>query len=379
MNDLKRLGLGLIGCGAFGQFCLNAFRDVEHVRIAAVADLVPDAADRLGRQFGVPAFHDPLELIAAKEVDIVHIATPPASHHGLALPAIAAGKHVLCEKPLAMDVRQGREILAAAASAGVVSPVNFVLRYNRVTGAVKAVIDSGVLGQVLSARLTNCASDSFLDPDHWFWNKAVSGGIFIEHGVHFFDLYRHWLGPGRVVSAHTETRPPTAQEDRVTCLVRHENSALVSHYHGFDQAKMMDRTGHRLVCELGDIRVEGWIPLTMKIEAVLDAAGAEKLAGCCPGGRLETLETYEGDAGRCMGRGRQRSVSRRVRLDFTPETDKQALYTQSVQRLLADQVAYIRDPKHARRVTEANGLASLEMAAAAVKLAECGSRHGPQQ
>ena len=370
MARKQPLGLGLIGCGAFGAFCLEAFKKLDGVEPTAVADVVGEAADRLGKQFDVPAHHDPAELFARDDVDLVHIATPPSTHRELAVAAAKAGKHVLCEKPLATSVADGDAILAAAAKAGTIAPVDFVLRYNLVTDAVKAVIDSGVLGKVLGARLTNCAADSNLPPKHWFWNRKLSGGIFIEHGTHFFDLYRHWLGPGEVIDAHAETREGTDQQDRMMCTVRHDSGAVVSHYHGFDQIAPMDRTDHRLVCELGDILIDGWIPLSMTIDAAMDEPGVSLLDGkLCPGCELQTVETFDEQHRTVSGRGRQRKVTRRVRLTYQPNTDKQAVYTDGVRDLLADQIAFIRDPSRERRVVERDGYDSLAMAVRAVELA----------
>ena len=367
MAEKEPLGLGLIGCGAFGEFCLNAYASIDGVLTAAVADLVPEAADRLGKTFNVPAFHTTEELIACDAVGLVHIATPPSTHHELALAALQAGKHVLCEKPLATAVADADALVAAADVAESIAPVNFVLRYNRITDAVKAVINSGLLGQVLSARLTNCAADSNLPPKHWFWNRQVSGGIFIEHGVHFFDLYRHWFGPGEVISAHTETREGTDQQDRVMCMVRHDSGVVASHYHGFDQIGPMDRTDHRLVCELGDICVDQWIPITMTIDAALGDAETEQLAELLPGAKVQTLDTVKG--GHVRGRGKRRPVHRKIRLIYEPRANKQDVYTESVQHLLADQLAFIADPNHPRRVTETNGRDAVADACRSVELA----------
>ncbi len=375
MSQDKPLGFGLIGCGAFGQFCLETFSKMDSVRLAGVADVRKDVADEFGATFGVPAYGDPAELIARDEIDFVHIATPPSSHYELVLAAAKAGKHALCEKPLAMNVAQADEMLAAVTAAGAVCPVNFVLRYNAVVDAVKAVIDSGVLGGVLNARLTNCASDTPLGPKHWFWDPALSGGIFIEHGVHFFDLYSHWLGPGEVIASHTETRAGTSQEDRVMCTVLHEAAdsrpaAVTSHSHEFDQVLMMDRTDHRLVCELGDIRVEGWIPLTMSIDAAVSEEGLEKLLACCPGATVEVVEQFRPEHHTVPSRGVMRSLTKRLRLEHCPNPDKQSIYAASVGALLADQIAYIRDPAHPRRITEANGRTAVALAEAAVQLAQ---------
>ncbi len=358
----------MIGCGAFGQFCLEAFSKLPDVRIVAVADTVEELARAAGERFGAKSLADPAALAAMGEVDVIHVATPPSTHHDLVLPALRAGKHVLCEKPLATEVSDAAEMLAAAKSAGVHMPVNFVLRHNAVTDAVAAVLESGVLGEVLAAWLVNCAADSNLPADHWFWDREVSGGIFIEHGVHFFDLYRHWLGAGELLVARTHMRPGTDQQDRVECTVRH-GQAVVHHYHGFDQIGAMDRTRHRFLCELGDIRVAGWIPLTMTVDAALDDAGLDRIMQVCPGATVEYSEPIPEPLRDTRGRGKARRVTRRVQLSFTPEADKQAVYAASAAALLADQIAAIRDPNHQRRVTDHDGYEAVRLAAAARDIA----------
>lgn len=365
-------GLGLIGCGAFGEFCADAYRQLPAAKLVAVADSRQAAAQKLGEAQGVFHTTDAQELIAHPQVQVVHVATPPSSHHELVLAAARAGKHVLCEKPLAMNAAEADEMLAAIGEKDLICPVNFVMRYNQATDAVKAVIDSGVLGKVIDGRLTNCATDTHLGPDHWFWNREVSGGIFVEHGVHFFDLYRYWLGDGQVIDAHVRDRENTRQQDRVQCTIWHESGPTVHHAHGFDQIEWMDRTDHRLVCELGDLRVFGWIPLTVEIDAAVDEAAAEKLAELLPGAAVETVEEYPPARQDVLGRGKGRHVTRRIRVQYTPNADKGAVYADSVRLLLSDQLQKVRDPGHTRRVEEANGREAVALAARAAELAQKG-------
>ncbi|MGC9454429.1 MAG: Gfo/Idh/MocA family protein [Phycisphaerae bacterium] len=372
MSGGRPLGIGLIGCGSFGLFCLDAFSTMPEVRISAVADSRAEAAETAGRRFNAAVHTDWHELLARGDVDIVHVATPPASHHELVLAALSAGKHALCEKPLALNTDQADEMLAAADRAGRIAPVNFVMRHNAVAAAAGEIIRSRVLGKPLAGRLTNCAFDTYMPPGHWFWDHSVSGGIFIEHGVHFFDLHTRWLGPATVLSAHTETREGSGVEDRVTCRLRHEDGAIVSHYHGFDQIEPMDRADHRIICELGEVRVLGWIPMQLEVEAAVNDETQQRLEQCCRGCEVENLRDLSDEQGRLVGRGKQRDVTRIIRLGWQPYDDKAATYAASIRALLADQIAYIRDPSHRREVTEQDGRDALAVAQQAAGMAATG-------
>src|SRR5438045_9710008 len=109
-------------------------------------------------------------------------------------------------------------------------------RYNPLFALVKKIHQEKLLGNFLHGYFENYASDQNLHPDHWFWDKSKSGGIFIEHGVHFFDLFAGWLGKGKVVGAWQLSRANSRQQitDRVQATVLY-NGGLVNFYHGFDQ------------------------------------------------------------------------------------------------------------------------------------------------
>jgi len=366
----KAIRLGLIGCGDFGEYCLNVYSSLPGIQPTAVADSIAERADRLAERLNLAAVHDAGELVARDDVDLVHVATPPSSHYSLAMAAAAAGKHMLCEKPLAAKLAHADEMLAAAAKRELIMPVNFVLRYSPVTDMVKAIIDSGLLGRCLHASFENYASDGKLTPEHWFWDKSVSGGIFIEHAVHFFDLYDHWLGPGEVIGAHAEVRERSTAEDRVMCLTRHSGGATVNAYHGFDQPACLDRQNHHLLFETGDMYVHGWIPERLELTAIADDDGGAELTRLCDGGQVETLETYDTPERRIWrGRWVDRRVTRKIRITADACLDKDSLYRHTIAALMTDQLAYLADPGHPRRVTERHGRTAVALAAAADELA----------
>jgi len=375
------LGYGLVGAGAFGRFCLQQYRELEAVRLVAVADASADAARSSADAFDlIPCTFD--ELIAREDVEIVHIATPPFTHRELAEKAIAAGKHVLLEKPLAVTVDDGRAIVEAARKAGRVLAVNIIMRHAPLAGAVKRVITEGLLGSPLRGYFENYAKGEPLPPSHWFWDRAKSGGIFVEHGVHFFDLFRWWLGEGEVLSATEIEREGGAADgpgpvDQVLCTCLYGAQVPVTFYHGFTQATRMDRQELRLVFERGDVRLHEWVPTRCVVDAILRDSEVAKLREILPGCEVETVERYSGDARRCAARGREFDVDRRVRVSYDPGISKKDVYGTALRGLLSDMVAAVRDPAHERLVTEADALIALETAARAGEMAAaCGRGEG---
>jgi len=381
------VGYGLVGAGAFGRFCLEQYGELDDVRLVAVADQNRDAARSAAEAFGLaPCTFE--ELVAREDVEIVHVATPPFTHRELAEKALEAGKHVLLEKPLAVTVGDGRAIVEAARSAGRVLAVNIIMRHAPLAGAVKRMVTDGLLGSPLRGYFENYAKGEPLPPSHWFWDRAKSGGIFIEHGVHFFDLFRWWLGEGVVLSATEIARPPlrparaadgpggddTGPVDQVICTCLYAKQVPVTFYHGFTQATRMDRQELRLVFEHGDVTLHEWVPTRCRVDAILCDPDVARLRDILPGCEVETVERYSGDGRRCTIRGCEFEVDRRVRVSYDPGMSKGQVYGTVLRGLLADMAAAVRDASHERLVTEADALRALETAARAGEMAESCAR-----
>jgi predicted dehydrogenase len=360
--------LGVIGCGGFGLFALQHFSQVPGVQPVAIAGTHRDAARAAAHRFGIPDLEEIETLVRRDDVDLVYIATPPFLHHEQALAALTHGKHVLCEKPLAVTLEQADALIAAARDRGLLLATNLMQRYNPLFDAVRSLIDQQVLGEVLHGYFENYAADEGLRPEHWFWDPAKSGGIFIEHGVHFFDLFAGWLGPGKVVAAQVATRPGSGFEDQVQCSVRYGEQVLVNFYHGFHQAGRMDRQELRLVFERGDILLEEWIPTRFRIHAIVDEAQTRTLCELFPGARLDVSVVYAGKDRHCRGRGHEYDVYQQIELTGGHEP-KMHRYGDLLQALLRDQIAWIENHAHQRRITDQNGRDSLALAVDSTRLA----------
>ncbi|HEX3214631.1 MAG TPA: Gfo/Idh/MocA family oxidoreductase, partial [Actinomycetota bacterium] len=224
------LGLGLIGAGRFGAVIMEAAAELPGLRPMAVADRDRARADALAAVHRVDTCQ-PERLLADQRVSVVAIATPPADHARLALAALRSGRHVFCEKPLATRLEDATEVLAAAGGAG--SPqltVDYVLRRNPLYALV-ARLQQALLGPPRRFALENLASDEHLGRDHWFWDRELSGGIPVEHGVHFFDAGAWLLGsqPERVQAL--EARRPDGRVDTVLAAAGHPGGATASYAH----------------------------------------------------------------------------------------------------------------------------------------------------
>jgi predicted dehydrogenase len=259
-------------------------------------------------------------------------------------------------------------MIQAAAERDLSLGVNFMMRYGPLALPVREVVQSGVLGAPLRGNLVNRAGDGGLAPDHWFWDEAESGGIFVEHGVHFFDLVRSWLGEGRVLSAMRMRRPGTDIIDQVAAEVRYGDQATVNFYHGFHQSSLLDEQSLSLIFERGSVTLYGWVAAKVRVHGVLSEEQIECLESILPDAGVDTLTKLIGDH-RTSRRGRLEPVDREVRLTWQADDDKQTIYSRALRELMADTVASVRDRRHQPRVTAHDGRTALEIALDADRLA----------
>lgn len=380
----KTLRVGLVGCGAFARFSVAHYRQLPDVCIAAVADIDPVATQRAAAELHAEP-RQPEVILTSPDIDLVYIATPPGMHFIQAAAALRAGRHVLVEKPLATTLQHARALKQIAVEKHLVCVANLIERYNPLARAVGRLIESRVLGNLVHGLFVNEAADEGLSRAHWFWNHEVSGGIFVEHGVHFFDLVASWLGQGTVVAAARSLRPSadgdTADaagkaadatsepvEEQVVCTCRY-GSKLFHYEHGFHQPSRMDRQEMRLVFERGEVRLFDWVPTHGELRGLVGDDGIEILRGMLPGSEVRIIERYEGDRRRVRGRFQNFEAAALVEIRFGLGMEKLDLYGQVVRDLAADQLAWIRDPTHTRTLTEADSVACVAMACEADRLA----------
>ena len=368
------LSLGLIGPRGFGAFCTGAYHDAGVAQVVAFAGRDPEALAATAAQYGVPhTYTDWREMLGNPDVEAVHIVTPPDRHAEMAIASLQAGKHVFVEKPLATSAADAQAILSAGAEAGKRVGVNFVMRYDPLYQTVLAIARNGWLGPLTHIGFENYASDEGLGDDHWFWDPIASGGIFVEHGVHFFDIIGAIAGaPARNVLGRTWVRGDgTRKEDRVQALVTYANGVEASFYHAFNRPGALEKQTAHFAFERGHVTLNGWIPTSLTMNAIVNEDGLAGLQSVLP---VEAVD--DGDfptPGRTVrGSGKDFFVSHRVHAHQslggpTP------VYLKAVQDAMADFAAAVRDPAHKLLVTGEDGAASVRLAAAARHSAAIGT------
>ena len=287
----------------------------------------------------------------------------------MAIAALHAGKHVFVEKPLATRDEDAAAILTAARETGKSAGINYVMRNDPLYQTVHTIAYEGWLGKLTHIGFENYASDEGLDDHHWFWNPVASGGIFIEHGVHFFDIIGAIAGaPARDVLGRTWTRGDgTHKEDRVQALVTYENSVEASFYHAFNRPGALEKQTAQFAFERGHVTLYGWIPTALELTGIVDEEGQAGLASVLP---LEIVS----EAGLPLsvrGNGHNYAVTSRVRASQSLGGPT-LVYRKAVQDAMQDFARSLRNPLYVPLVTAEDGAKSLRVATAARESARSG-------
>ena len=247
MSAPPELRVGVIGYGVMGKAHCYAYRVAPMLRALPVAPVVSVISGRNGpavaaaaAAYGVPAHTtDWRSLIARDDIAIVDICTPPGTHAEIAQAAAAAGKAVLCEKPLALSYPEAADALAAVARAGVRNAVGFNYRRLPAVALMHRMVAEGAVGEIRLWRAT-WLSDEFADPDtpfDWRFDRAMGGTTIADLGSHLIDLALWLVGDIGSVCAQAETfiraRPeasggtrPVTVDDAASALLRFRSGAL---------------------------------------------------------------------------------------------------------------------------------------------------------
>jgi predicted dehydrogenase len=192
---MKKLRVGVIGLG-MGRHHIAGYQTHPNAEVVAVADVDPARLAEIGDKFGIAGrYLSGEEMLHEEKLDLVSVGTPNKFHKSLTLAALEAGCHVLCEKPMAMNADEARQMLAAAQQAGKRIMINFSYRFTEQSMALKRQVDAGMLGEVYYARTIWHRRRGLPGFGGWFSQKALAGGgPLIDLGVHRLDLALWLMG-----------------------------------------------------------------------------------------------------------------------------------------------------------------------------------------
>lgn len=227
-DSVSPVRVGVIGLGAIGQSLLKALTAHPEVQVTAVCDVNAALAETTARTLSASAWTDHQSLLAAADLDLVYVAVPPQYHHAITLDVIASGRHVLCEKPLALPLSEAQDMHRAAQAAGIVHALNLPLHMDPGIETFRRLVRE--VGPLRRAELTLVFPQWPRPWQHnpWIGGRA-QGGPVREVGPHMLHVILTTLGKVTRVWAHAEypAHDPAACETAALGTLQLEGGSLV--------------------------------------------------------------------------------------------------------------------------------------------------------
>lgn len=194
---MQKIQVGVVGTGFIGPAHIEALRRLPNVEVAALCEVSQELAEQKAAQLGIPRAYTFEELLKQDDITCIHICTPNFLHYSQSKAALLAGKHVVCEKPLAKDLAEAEELVALAKQTGLVNAVHFNLRYYPLARQMKAMHEKGELGDIYSVIGSYLQDWLFFDTDYnWRLEPDKSGDsrAIADIGSHLMDILEYITG-----------------------------------------------------------------------------------------------------------------------------------------------------------------------------------------
>jgi UDP-N-acetylglucosamine 3-dehydrogenase len=227
------MNIGIIGAGSIA----NAHKNWQHVpgaKIVAVADIVEAKAQKLAEQFGAKAYKSAEALLSQggiNDIDVVSVCTPTPTHREITIAALEAGKHVFCEKPMALTLADCDAMIAAQKDSNKLLSIGQVVRFFGEYENAKRLVDAGKVGKPAVVRVRRGGGFPTWGEGDWFNDFSQSGGVIFDLLVHEIDFLQWAFGPIIRVYAQGTTLRNLDHQDYALLTMRHE-SGVVSHAEG---------------------------------------------------------------------------------------------------------------------------------------------------
>lgn len=213
----------VVGCGFFADNHLNAWGAIDGAEIVAVCDRDPARLKRAVEKFGIArTYTDIDEMLATEALDFVDVATGPGTHEALVAKVAAAGKAVICQKPIAQTIEGAKEMVAACEKAGVTFMIHENFRWQKPLMAVKAAIDAGRIGKPYFGRISfRTDHDIYAGQPYLATEERF---IVADLGIHVLDMARYYFGEVESLAASTtRVNPNIRGEDVATMMLTHDS------------------------------------------------------------------------------------------------------------------------------------------------------------
>ncbi|MDR0709597.1 MAG: Gfo/Idh/MocA family oxidoreductase [Spirochaetaceae bacterium] len=226
----KKIGFGIVGAGMIAGIHAQAIESVEDAYLAGVYDLIPENAARFAADRRCKAYASYQDMLSDPAVCAVSVCTPSGLHFDNAFRAIQAGRHILIEKPMCLNLKDADELIGAGKAAGVLISVVSQLRFSPDIAKLKKALEDGVFGRIVLADILMkyYRTEEYYRGSAWHGTLGVDGGgALMNQGIHGVDLLVHLCGPVRSVAAHSRTMVhPIETEDVIAVLLEFESGAL---------------------------------------------------------------------------------------------------------------------------------------------------------
>jgi UDP-N-acetyl-2-amino-2-deoxyglucuronate dehydrogenase len=229
MSEKQNFRVAFVGCGRISGNHFEALSKIDGLELVAVCDVDEARAREAGEKWGVPHFTSQDKMLQAVDCEVVSIATPSGMHPAHGAVAARAGKHVVCEKPMAISLASADELVKTCDDAGVHLFVVKQNRLNTTVQMVKRALDKGRFGRLYMANATVrwARPQEYYDQAKWRGTWEFDGGAFMNQASHYVDLLQWFMGPVESVMAKTATLARQIEaEDSGAALLKFRSGAI---------------------------------------------------------------------------------------------------------------------------------------------------------
>ena len=227
---MNKIGFGIIGCGGIALDAhIPSIETIDDAQLVAISRRTEEKAKEIAQAHNVDSYYtDNQKVIDNPKVDAVIVTTPPNLHKEWTIKAAQKGKHVLCEKPMAIDLKECDQMISACRNAGVTLMIAEMKRFNPGFRIAKDIMDSGIIGDIFMARYHNSYYEPHTRKSWWVIPEISGGGEMMNELTHQVNVLRWMMGEVIQVTCMSNNPQGPPPEDNAAVILRFKNDALAT-------------------------------------------------------------------------------------------------------------------------------------------------------